>query len=233
MQFQLDNLLGLVHADLDQLATSESFHRSALASAQRGQNPDLEMMALTNLAGRLLARGDSSTDPASQPVWEELDHLVKQAEAVAVRGELELVLPNILVSHAASWIARGDATRAHAAFARQRAIVAQHPDRSSLPHAAAYRARLFLAEGLPDAARDALREGVAEARQQGAKAREAALQLAASALEEQLASYQAALHHHKLYVALREECALEGAHRKATTLALRMQTARPRAARSR
>jgi diguanylate cyclase (GGDEF)-like protein len=228
LQCHQDNLLGLVHADLGQFAESESFHRRALATARRHQKADLEMMALTNLAGRLLVRGEAiSTQSAeAQAVWDELDRLVNDAEALALRSDLELALPNILVSHAASWIARGDSRRAHAAFARQRALIAEHPDRSSLPHAAAYRARLFQAEGLTDAARESLREGVAEARSMGAKAREASLHLAASALEEQLANYHAALQHHKRYAALREECALEGAHRKATALALRMQTAR-------
>jgi diguanylate cyclase (GGDEF)-like protein len=227
LQCHLDNLLGLVHADLGQRATSEAFHRSALDAARRSGSADLQMIALTNLAGRLLARGESATDPAeAAAAWHEIDVRVAEADALAARSGLAVALPHILVAHAASLMTRGEDAAAQAVFERQRQIVDGHPDRSSLPHAAPYRARLFQRRGDPDAARQALADGLEEARKLGAKAREASLALAASALEESLGDFRAALAHHKHFAALREECALESAHRKATALALRMQTAR-------
>jgi hypothetical protein len=102
LQCHLDNLLGLVHADLGQRPTSEAFHRSALDAARRSGSADLQMIALTNLAGRLLARGESATDPAeASAVWHEIDERVAEADALAARSGLTFALPHILVAHAA------------------------------------------------------------------------------------------------------------------------------------
>lgn len=224
LQLHLNNLLGLVHADLGRAAESEAFHRAALAAARRSGLPDLQMIALTNLAGRLLVRGLSAAPPEASAAWHELDALMADAQALALAHQQELALPHILVTHAASLIERGRLDDALGVLQRQQAIMDRYPDRSSLPHAAEQRARLHRLQGQTDAARAALVEGIDGAASLGAKARQAALHLAASELEEHEGRFPEALHHHKRFHALREECALESAQRKATALAVRLQT---------
>ncbi len=235
LQTHLNNLLGLVHADLGQQDVSEAFHRSALLSAGASGQPDLQMITLTNLAGRLLARGEALTPAATgqdmsgaraNPVWQELDQLVAQAEALAQAHAQELALPHILVSQAASLLQRERLDQAQEVLQRLQQLVERFPDRSSLPHAALVLYQLHRRSGHAAPARAALQMGILEADQLKARARQAALHLAACELDESEGNYRAALDHHKRFHALREECAVESAQRKSIALNLRLQTQR-------
>lgn len=224
----LNNLLGLVHADLGHLETSESFLRVAADAARRDGNADLQMVVLTNLAGRLLARGEQALREgrADPEAWAELDRCVDDAEYLGTHAGMGLALPHILVAHGASLFHRGRIDEALAVFTRQRQIVDRYPDRSSLPHAALTLARLHLQRDDLPAARQVLQEGIREAEALRARAREANLHREASLLEERAERYREALAHHRRFHDLREACALESAQRKAMALGVRLQTER-------
>ncbi|MBQ0928917.1 GGDEF domain-containing protein [Ideonella alba] len=231
LQLHLFNLLGLVHADLGQAEAAETYQRQALDSARRSGCVDLRLIALTNLAGRVLARGEAARTlhpDTAAAAWAELDRLAAEADALACAHDQELTLPHLLVALGASLVLRDRRDEALAVFARQARIAAAWPDRSSLPHAAGWLARLHAAAGDLAAARRAIDDGLAACAALGAKARAAALHEQACAIEEAGAHWREALQHHKRFHALREECAVDLAQRKAAALALRVELERAR-----
>lgn len=221
LQTRIQTLLGLVHCDLGRAAASEAFHRAALDAARESGGHDLQLVALTNLAGRLL----DSAGPDDLR-YAEIDALVAEADALALAHAQEMTLPHILVTQGAALLARGRLDEAQAAFTRWRAVLDAYPDKSSLPHAAAVLARLHCARGDVASARLALAEGIGMALQLGARTRAAALHLQASRLEEELGCFAPALEHHKQFHALREASAVDTAQRRAAMLAVRIETAR-------
>lgn len=222
------NLTGLVHADLGQLDRSMAFHQAALDLARASGVPDLQLVGLTNLAGRALAMGDALVrqgrpQPAEQ-AWEQAVEMALQAEALAQAHGLEHALPHVLVTQAgACWrLARHE--QAKQAFARHDAIVREHGDRSSVPHAALQRARQCQALGQPAAALATVTEGLLQAEDLRARSRQAELHLLASQLHEAQREFEPALRHHQRYHALREQSAMDAARQKSIALAVRMST---------
>lgn len=232
LHVHVQNLLGLVHADLGDLERSLAFHEAAWQAARRSGVADLELVACTNLAGRWLAVGDraAETDSAgagpseARQFWRRAVDLADRIVPVLEAQGLEHGLPHLLCSQAAALSQLGLDDAAEAVFARQRTLALATHDLSSLPHAALHRSRRARARGDVNGARAILQAGLEEATTLGARVRQADLHLAWSALEEAQGDYRAALHHHQQFHALREACALERAQRKSVALAARLQT---------
>lgn len=223
-QSDLHNLLGLVHADLGRLERSENHHRQALAAARSSGLVDLQIATLSNLAARLMStaeRMDAEGQPVPPAAWAELDRLCAEAEQLAQQHGRDAALPHVLATAGEALLQRGRLDDALAVLTRQRTLVERQFDRSSLPYAAQLVARLHQRQGRIEAARAALADGIAEAERLAARARQAALHLEASTLEEAMQDDRAALFHYKRFHALRERCAAETAHRRTIALALR------------
>lgn len=227
-QVHVCNLLGLVHADLGQLQASYQFHQDALAAARLAHEADLELIALTNLAGRSLAIGEQARDEQrfgeAAAAWNRVLDLAQTTEALALTNDIQMGLPHFLVAYGAALRHLGKTEAALAVFDRLYRIVNRFADRSSLPHAAIQLGALYREQGWPEQARKVLHEGMAEAERLGAKARLSTLHLAACELEEANGQYRAALQHHKLFASLREECATEKARHKSMALAVKLDT---------
>jgi diguanylate cyclase (GGDEF)-like protein len=224
----LNTLLGLVHADLGRAETAENYHRTALRAARECGVLDLQIIAFTNLAGRLLCMGracaKAGQEQTAAAAWTELDSLVAEADGLAVKYKQEMTLPHILVAHAASLACRSEFDRAELVFERQSRLVQAYADKSSAPYAALERGRMYRARGLFARARAEFESGVLDARELNVTARQADLVRELASLEENAKQYKAALMHLKCWIDLREAVAMERAQRKASALALRLQT---------
>lgn len=224
------NLLGLVHAELGEVQASLDFHERALAAAQRGAIGDLEFMALTNLAGRWLAIGQHHADNGRQrealAAWERVLVLQARCEVLVAAHGLEAGWAHMLVHVASALLLLGREADATTVLAQHRAVAEQHPDRSSLPHAALLVARHRFRRGEPEVALAALADGLAQAKASGARAREADLHELACDVHESLSQWREALTHHRRFHALRESCAVERAQLRSTVLRVRLQTER-------
>ncbi len=230
LQLHVQNLLGLVHADLGDIATSLQFHQQARQAARHSGVPDLELVACTNLVGRGLALGEKLQAEGrlqdARARWLDAVNLAEQTESMARRNGLMHGVPHLMAAHGAALMRLGRLDEALAVLRLHRHLTETTPDRSSLVHAAGHLAELWRRHGDTDAARQALEDGLAEAGRLGAKARAAALHLAMSELEESQARFEPALFHHKRFHALREECAIDRAQRKSMALAVRLDTER-------
>ena len=233
LQVHVQNLLGLVHADIGDLDRSLAFHEAAWQAARQSGVSDLELVACTNLAGRWLALGDRAADAGrrdeARRLWQRAIDLADRIVPDLQAQGLEHGLPHLLCSQAAALARLGREAEADAVFGRQRSLARATHDLSSLPHAALHRARIARERDDAAGARAILLAGLDDAGQLGARIRQADLHLALSQLDEAQGDYRSALQHHQAFHALREACALERAQRKSIALTLRLQTSQAQA----
>lgn len=227
VQLHVYNLLGLVHADLGQLDQSIAFHEQAWQAALRAGVPDLQMVACTNLGGRWLAIGNRHAEHGQMDeaklAWQRVIEVYRDAEALCVKHDLMHTIPHLLVAYAATLGKLGRFDDALREFARQRRLAEETGDRTSMPHGLLSLAQMHMQRGELAQAKHALRDGLNEAKAIG-RTRTAPLHLLASEIAELEGDYAGALRHFKQYHQLREQSAIDRAHRKSAALAVRLET---------
>lgn len=225
-----NNLLGLVHADLGRLESSLAMHERAMEFATASGSPDLELVVVSNLAGRWFALGERADEAGERDealaAWGRAVDMYEVARALCADHHLEHGSPHVLATHGATLFRLGRGDEALAVFRRQREIAGRTHDWSSLGYAARYLALLHRGRGNLAAARAALAEGISAMEAIGGRARLAELHEQAAALEESAGRFAEALAHHKAFHALHVACAVERAELRARLLAVRLDTER-------